>query len=66
MATIEVRTPSWIHITHVDASTRPPQSQEFETALKEVVTAKRLSQSKMTSLTEIALKCMEVRPLSSL
>ncbi|KAI1791809.1 hypothetical protein LXA43DRAFT_1009249 [Ganoderma leucocontextum] len=33
--------------------------EDFETALREVVTAKRLSQSKMTSLTEIALRCME-------
>ncbi|PIL24679.1 hypothetical protein GSI_12563 [Ganoderma sinense ZZ0214-1] len=33
--------------------------EEFETALKEVVTAKRLSQSKMASLTEIAMRCME-------
>ncbi|EJF57188.1 hypothetical protein DICSQDRAFT_111985, partial [Dichomitus squalens LYAD-421 SS1] len=32
---------------------------EFETALKDVVNAKRLSQSKMNSLTEIAMKCMQ-------
>ncbi|KAH7926055.1 hypothetical protein BV22DRAFT_1033339 [Leucogyrophana mollusca] len=32
---------------------------DFETTLKEVVQAKRLSASKMTKLTEIALKSME-------
>lgn len=35
--------------------------QGFESTLKEVVNAKRLSASKMATLTEIALKCMEVR-----
>ncbi|KAI0079378.1 hypothetical protein K474DRAFT_1592122, partial [Panus rudis PR-1116 ss-1] len=33
--------------------------QTFEATLKEVVQAKRLSQSKMTKLTENALKCMD-------
>lgn len=33
----------------------------FETTLKDVVKGKRLSASKMTALTEIALKSMEVR-----
>ncbi|OSD04788.1 hypothetical protein PYCCODRAFT_71254 [Trametes coccinea BRFM310] len=33
--------------------------EAFESALKDVVGAKRLSQSKMNSLTEIALKCMD-------
>ncbi|KAI0664297.1 hypothetical protein C8Q70DRAFT_228455 [Cubamyces menziesii] len=33
--------------------------EAFESALKEVVQAKRLSQSKMASLTEVALKCMD-------
>ena len=36
--------------------------QEFETTLKEVVLAKRLSQSKMATLTDLALKYMKVRP----
>ena len=36
-------------------------SQDFESILKEVVQAKRLSASKMVKLTEIALKSMEVR-----
>ncbi|KAJ7180754.1 hypothetical protein C8R46DRAFT_1028197 [Mycena filopes] len=35
------------------------QLTEFETALKEVVYAKRLSASKMNTLTEVALKSME-------
>jgi len=35
--------------------------QEFEELLKEVVNAKRLSASKMDKLTELAMKCMEVR-----
>ncbi|KAF8216614.1 hypothetical protein K438DRAFT_1703646 [Mycena galopus ATCC 62051] len=35
------------------------QLSEFETALKEVVLAKRLSASKMNNLTEIALKSMQ-------
>ncbi|KAJ6619886.1 hypothetical protein B0H10DRAFT_1127585 [Mycena sp. CBHHK59/15] len=35
------------------------QQSEFETALKEVVYAKRLSASKMNNLTEIALKSMQ-------
>lgn len=34
--------------------------QDFETALNEVVQAKRLSQSKMTKLTEIAMGLMDV------
>ncbi|KAG6856555.1 hypothetical protein H0H87_003237 [Tephrocybe sp. NHM501043] len=33
--------------------------QEFETILKDVVQAKRLSASKMTALTDIAMKSME-------
>ncbi|KAI0773309.1 hypothetical protein BD413DRAFT_473153, partial [Trametes elegans] len=33
--------------------------QDFESALKDVVKAKRISQSKMNSLTEVALKCMD-------
>lgn len=40
--------------------------QEFEPLLKEVVSAKRLSASKMTRLTDIALKSMEVRAVSRL
>lgn len=36
-------------------------AQEFESSLKLVVTAKRLSQSKMAALTELALKNMKVR-----
>ncbi|KAJ7696564.1 hypothetical protein B0H17DRAFT_1053707 [Mycena rosella] len=35
------------------------QLSEFETALKEIVHAKRLSASKMNNLTEIALRSME-------
>jgi hypothetical protein len=35
--------------------------QDFESTLKDVVNAKRLSVSKMSKLTEIALKSMEVR-----
>lgn len=35
--------------------------QDFENTLKDVVNAKRLSASKMTKLTEIALKSVEVR-----
>jgi protein NRD1 len=41
------------------------QLQDFESILKEVVQAKRLSASKMVKLTEIALKFMEVRLLFS-
>ncbi|KAF9454301.1 hypothetical protein P691DRAFT_653043, partial [Macrolepiota fuliginosa MF-IS2] len=33
--------------------------QDFDTALNEVVQAKRLSQSKMTKLTEVAMKLMD-------
>ncbi|KAI0372609.1 hypothetical protein BV20DRAFT_34029 [Pilatotrama ljubarskyi] len=33
--------------------------ETFETALKDVLKAKRISQSKMATLTEIALKCMD-------
>ncbi len=33
----------------------------FETALKDVVNAKQLSQTKMNTLTGVALKCMKVR-----
>lgn len=40
--------------------------QAFESTLKEVVQAKRLSASKMSTLTDIALKCMEVRVYSSI
>jgi len=36
--------------------------QDFESILKEVVQAKRLSASKMGKLTEIALRSMDVRP----
>jgi len=36
-------------------------SQDFENTLKDVVNAKRLSQSKMNRLTEIAMKSLEVR-----
>jgi hypothetical protein len=36
-------------------------TKSFEPLLKEVVTAKRLSASKMSKLTDIALKNMEVR-----
>ena len=35
--------------------------QEFEVSLKDLVTAKRLSASKIQKLTELALACMEVR-----
>lgn len=35
--------------------------QEFESLLKEVVTGKRLSASKMSKLTDIAMKYVEVR-----
>lgn len=35
--------------------------QTFESTLKDVVNAKRLSASKMGTLTDIALKCMKVR-----
>jgi hypothetical protein len=35
--------------------------QDFENTLKDVVNAKRLSQSKMNRLTEIAMKSLEVR-----
>lgn len=35
--------------------------QTFESTLKEVVEAKRLSQSRMKKLTDNALKCMKVR-----
>ncbi|KAH9913977.1 uncharacterized protein BXZ73DRAFT_55248 [Epithele typhae] len=35
------------------------QRQAFETALKDVVNSKRLSQSKMTTLTEMAMKSVE-------
>jgi len=35
--------------------------QDFEALLKEVVSAKRLSGSKMTKLTEMAMKSLEVR-----
>lgn len=35
--------------------------QEFESTLKEVVRAKRLSSSKMQTLTELALKSIDVR-----
>lgn len=35
--------------------------QEFEVSLKDVVMAKRLSQSKMAALTDLALKNMKVR-----
>ncbi|EEB91395.1 hypothetical protein MPER_10247, partial [Moniliophthora perniciosa FA553] len=35
------------------------QVEEFESLLKEIVQAKRLSASKMSKLTEIALKSME-------
>jgi hypothetical protein len=34
-------------------------AQEFETTLKEIVNAKRLSASKVTSLSETAMKCMQ-------
>ncbi|KAI0352170.1 hypothetical protein OH77DRAFT_1409911 [Trametes cingulata] len=37
----------------------PSVLQTFETALKDVLMAKRLSQSKMSTLTDIALKCMD-------
>ncbi|KAH9846125.1 hypothetical protein C2E23DRAFT_690368, partial [Lenzites betulinus] len=33
--------------------------QAFESALKDVLKAKRISQSKMNTLTEVALKCMD-------
>lgn len=36
------------------------QHQTFESTLKDVVNAKRLSASKMSTLTDIALKCMKV------
>lgn len=35
--------------------------QEFDSSLKALLTAKRLSQSKTTAVTELALKSMEVR-----
>jgi len=37
--------------------------QDFENTLKDVVNAKRLSASKMTRLTEIVMKSLEVRCL---
>jgi hypothetical protein len=43
--------------------TRTHFLQLFETTLKEVVDAKRLSASKMNKLTDIAMTCMEVRIL---
>lgn len=41
-------------------------TQAFEAALKDVLKAKRLSQSKMATLTKVALDCMDVRPVSLL
>ena len=35
--------------------------QEFENALKDVVSTKRVSASKMQKLSEVAKKCFEVR-----
>lgn len=46
---------------HVDG-----RLQEFEALLKEVVLAKRLSASKMNSLTDIAVRNMEVRLIINL
>ena len=43
-----------------------PCVQSFESTLKEVVRAKRLSASKMKELTDIALKMMKVRIKASL
>ena len=37
--------------------------QEFESLLKDVVNAKRLSASKISSLTDLVLKNVEVRPM---
>lgn len=51
---------------HMQRSTLLTLVQEFEKALKEVVGAKRVSASKMTSLTESALKSMDVRFHSSI
>jgi hypothetical protein len=34
--------------------------QDFEAAVKDVVQAKRLSESKMNRMTDAAMKCMEV------
>ncbi|KAI0831807.1 hypothetical protein BC628DRAFT_1415313 [Trametes gibbosa] len=36
-----------------------PNIEAFDSALKDVLKAKRLSQSKMNTLTEVALKCMD-------
>ncbi|KAI0675818.1 hypothetical protein C8Q78DRAFT_1006688 [Trametes maxima] len=40
--------------------------EAFETALKDVVNSRRVSQSKMNVLTEAALKCMDVRGVLSI
>ena len=39
-------------------------SQEFESLLKDVVNAKRLSASKISSLTDLVVKNVEVRPMA--
>lgn len=62
MASIEVR--SLIHFCNSLSLLCTKKS--FEAILKEVVNGKRLSASKVTNLTDIALKIMEVRDKNSL
>lgn len=50
-------------IVHLRAHLLSPLSQGFETLLQEVVTAKRLSNSKVETLSEMALKLVKVRSM---
>ena len=59
MSSIEVS--ATVHSRELDALRFLQNHQTFESTLKDVVNAKRLSASKMSTLTDIALKCMKVR-----